>query len=205
MTQPFDLSSIAYYEENSSEFIAGTAGVDMGELYEPFLRHIPDRGRILDLGCGSGRDTKFFIERSYDVVAIDASFEMVAATRSLVATDVRQMRFDEMDYVSEFDGIWACASLLHIPEQSLKEVMRKCLRGIKAEGALFLSFKYGTFERKVGGRLFTDLDERKLEAILNTLEYDLTINQWVTSDARPNRSKEKWLNAVILSRGPHES
>jgi SAM-dependent methyltransferase len=198
MTQPFDPSSIAYYEENSDQFTAGTVAVDMSGLYEPFLRHIPDGGHILDLGCGSGRDAKFFAERSYDVVAIDASSEMVAATRNLTKAEVRQMRFDEMDYLNEFNGIWACASLLHVPEQFLKDVMRKCLRALKAEGALFLSFKYGTSERKVGGRLFTDLDERKLEAILGTLEYELSVNQWITSDARPNRSHEKWLNAIIL-------
>lgn len=198
MTQPFDPSSIAYYEENSGQFIAGTVAVDMSGLYEPFLRHVPDGGRILDLGCGSGRDTKFFAERSYDVVAIDASSEMIAATRNLTEAEVHQMRFDEMDYINEFNGIWACASLLHIPEQSLNDIMHKCLRALRAGGVMFLSFKYGTSERKVGGRLFTDLDERKLEAILSTLEYDLSVNQWITSDARPNRSNEKWLNAIIL-------
>jgi cyclopropane fatty-acyl-phospholipid synthase-like methyltransferase len=198
MIQHFDPSSIAYFEENSDQFIAGTVGVDMGELYEPFLRHIPQGGRILDLGCGSGRDTKFFAENFYEVIALDASSEMVAATRSLVDAEVHQMRFDEMDYTEEFDGIWACASLLHVPEQALKDIMQKCLSGLRAGGAMFQSFKYGTSERATGGRLFTDLDEKKLETLLSTLEHNLSVTHWITSDARPNRSKEKWLNAVLI-------
>ena len=108
------------------------------------------------------------------------------------------MRFDEMDFVEEFDGIWACASLLHVPEQALKDILQKCLRGLQAGGVMFLSFKHGTSERTIGGRLFTDLDERKLQALLSTLEHDLSVNQWITSDARPNRSNEKWLNAIII-------
>jgi SAM-dependent methyltransferase len=198
MTQHFDPSSIAYYEENGEQFIAGTAEVDMGGLYKPFLLHVPQGGRILDLGCGSGRDTKFFSDKFYNVIALDASSKMVAATKNLVENEVYQMRFDEIDYIEEFDGIWACASLLHVPEQALSDVMRKCLRALRTGGAMFLSFKYGTSERTIGGRLFTDLDERKLEALLSTLGQDLSVNQWITSDARPNRFNEKWLNAIIL-------
>jgi SAM-dependent methyltransferase len=198
MTQPFDPMSIAYYEENGARFIADTVALDMSELYEPFLRHIPQGGHILDLGCGSGRDTKFFADNSYVVTAIDASSEMVVATRRIVEAEVRQMRFDELDYVNEFDGIWACASLLHVPEKALKDVIHKCLRALKVGGAMFLSFKYGAAERNMGGRRFTDLDEKRLEAILSTLEHDLSVDQWISTSLKPNRSNEKWLNAIML-------
>jgi len=205
MTQPFDPASIAYYDKNSDAFITSTAEVDMRELYKPFLLTIPNGGRILDLGCGSGRDTKFFIERSYEVVAIDASSEMVAATQSLVEADVSQMRFDEMNFTNEFDGIWACASLLHITESELKNILEKCLQALCQSGAMFVSFKYGTSQRSIGGRLFTDLNEEKFKTLLDKLEYKLSVSLWVTSDVRENRPNEKWLNAIIKIKGPRES
>ncbi len=197
MTQPFDAASIAYYDENSDAFIAKTAGVNMSELYKPFLQNIPKGGRILDLGCGSGRDTKFFSDQSYDVVAIDASAKMVEATESIADADVQQMRFDEMDFEDEFDGIWACASLLHIPENEMKYILRKCLQALRLSGKMFVSFKYGSSQRSSGGRLFTDLNEERLKALIDTLEQKVSVNFWVTSDVRADRSDEKWLNAIV--------
>ena len=205
MTQPFDPASIAYYDENSDVFIANTAGISMGKLYEPFLKNIPKGGRILDLGCGSGRDTKFFSDQSYDVVAIDASAKMVEATESIADADVRQLRFDEMDFADEFDGIWACASLLHIPEDELKNILGKCLQALRPSGAIYVSFKYGTTQRSSGGRLFTDLNEKKLTALLDTLEYELSVSLWITSDIRPARPDEKWLNAIIRIKGSKQA
>jgi SAM-dependent methyltransferase len=205
MTQPFDPASIVYYNENSDAFIANTADVDMGKLYEPFLEHVPTGGRILDLGCGSGRDSKFFSNQFYDVVAIDASAKMVEATRSIVDADVLQLRFDEMDFADEFDGIWACASLLHIPEAELKNILEKCLQALRPPGSMFVSFKYGSTQRTKGGRLFTDLNEGKLMALLDTLKYGLVVSHWVTPDARPDRPDEKWLNAVIRIKGAQEA
>lgn len=197
MTQPFDPASIAYYDENSNAFIENTAGVDMGKLYEPFLEHIPAGGRILDLGCGSGRDTKFFSDQSYDVVAIDASAKMVEATQHIADAVVQKLRFDEMNFAGEFDGIWACASLLHVPETELKYILAKCFHALRASGTMFASFKYGTTQRSKGERLFTDLNVEKLIAIMDTLEYELSVNHWITQDFRPNRPGESWLNAII--------
>jgi SAM-dependent methyltransferase len=205
MTQPFDPASIAYYNENSDVFIANTAGVNMGKLYEPFLEHIPTGGRILDLGCGSGRDTKFFSDQSYEVVAIDASINMVEATQRIADADVQQLRFDEMDFVDEFDGIWACASLLHIPETELKNILEKCLQALRSSGTIFASFKYGSTQRIKGGRLFTDLNETKLVTLLDTLKFRLVVSHWVTQDVRSDRSDEKWLNAIIRINGANKS
>ncbi len=201
MTQPFDRASISYYDKNSDTFIANTADVDMGKLYKPFLEYIPAGGHILDLGCGSGRDTKFFSDQSYEVIAIDASSHMVEATKRIVDADVQQLRFDEMDFTDEFDGIWACASLLHVPETELRDILEKCLKAMRPSGTMYVSFKYGNTQRTKGGRLFTDLNEAKLMALLDMLEYGLVVRHWVTTDARPDRPDENWLNALIRTSG----
>ena len=200
MPQPFDQASINYYDENSRAFVVDTAQVDMGQLYEPFLSCVPEGGRILDLGCGSGRDTKYFMDQSYDVVAIDASEKMVEATKRLTNANVLQLRFDQINFENEFDGIWACASLLHVPETALKNILELCLQALRPTGVIYASFKYGSAQRFERGRLFTDVNEQKLSGLIATLRSSLTFSYWVTQDVRPDRNNEKWINAIIKKR-----
>jgi len=197
MTQPFDQASIDYYDENSRAFVVDTAQVNMGQLYESFLSCIPEGGRILDLGCGSGRDTKYFMDQSYEVVAIDASEKMVEATKRLANANVLQLRFDQINFENEFDGIWACASLLHVPETALKNILELCLQALRPTGVIYASFKYGNAQRFERGRLFTDFNEEKLSGLVATLRSNLKLSHWVTQDTRPDRNNEKWINAII--------
>ena len=161
MKPPFDyaLSTTAYYNTHSEEFCQNTVDVDMSELYRPFLQEIPNGGRILDTGCGSGRDSLAFIRRGFKVVSIDASCEMVAAASRLTGQPALPMRFDEIAFDSEFDGIWACASLLHVPRHDLPPTLERLTRALKTSGVFYLSFKYGSRERMEGGRFFTDMNE----------------------------------------------
>ena len=202
MTRTSVPSTISYYNKNSESFIESTREVDVSELYSPFLKSIPMNGRILDLGCGSGRDTRHFVENSYDVVALDASSEMVAATRNVTSADVRQMRFDEIVFHDEFDGIWACASLLHVPKEGLADVLRLCVQALRPQGVIYVSFKYGTSEREAGGRFFSDMDEAGLKETIDKTGCDLSISHWITPDNRPSRANEMWLNAILQSGHP---
>jgi SAM-dependent methyltransferase len=197
MTRTSVPSTISYYNRNSESFIESTLEVDVSELYSPFLKSVPRNGRILDLGCGSGRDTRYFVENSYDVVAVDASSEMVAATRNVTSADVRQMRFDEIVFRDEFDGIWACASLLHVPKEGLADILRLCVQALRPQGVIYVSFKYGTSEREAGGRFFCDMDEEGVKEAVGNTGCDLSISQWVTFDNRPSRANERWLNAIL--------
>jgi SAM-dependent methyltransferase len=197
MTQPFDQASINYYDENSRAFVADTAEVDMGQLYEPFLSGIPEGGRILDLGCGSGRDTKYFMDKSYEVVAIDASEKMVEATKRLANAVVLQLRFDQINFKNEFDGIWACASLLHVPETALKNVLELCLQALRPTGVIYASFKHGSGQRFERGRFFTDFNEEKLITLVTSLGSASVLSHWITQDVRSDRNNQKWINAII--------
>lgn len=191
------VDSIAYYDCNAERFAADTGGLDMSALYERFLRYVPAGGRILDAGCGVGRDALAFAQRGYAVVAFDASLEMVRLARERVAgrVEVRRMGFEEVEWHEEFDGVWACASLLHVPADDLPAIVGRLAASLRPGGACYMSFKYGSGERMAGGRRFTDLTEADLNAMLPGTGL-VVVDAWVTTDVRAGRSGEHWLNAV---------
>lgn len=197
MIQRFDPSTISYYDKHGVRFVEETLPIDMADLYAAFLSFIPAGGRILDLGCGAGRDVRYFKSNGYEVVGIDASAEMVAATKSVSDAEVYEMRFDEIPYHNEFDGVWACASLLHVPEEALEEILEQSITALRSKGAMYLSFKLGPSERRKDDRLFTDLDENRLNLLVGAVNGRYGKSPWITKDLRPGRHNEKWLNAII--------
>lgn len=189
------MKTIDYYNKYAEEFTASTFEVDMESLYQPFLAELPEGARILDVGCGSGRDTLAFKKKDYQVDAIDYSEELVKKATQLTGIPVRLQSFYEIDADQAYDGIWACASLLHCERTRLKEVIGKLLSALKPNGMLYMSFKYGNGDRQKDGRQFTDLDEVQAKALLGQFDRVQQIQQWITIDQRPER-QEKWLNLI---------
>ncbi|MCL1049844.1 class I SAM-dependent methyltransferase [Shewanella abyssi] len=188
--------SIQYYQDNADDFFENTIGVDMEELYLPFVDLLPNNALILDAGCGSGRDSKAFLDKGFRVDAIDASSEMVKRARIVTGLDVQLKRFDQVDDVERYDAIWSCASLLHVPEGQLLETIKVLSRSLKPNGVWYASFKYGIKQREKGGRLFTDMDECRFNYLTKNL-VDLKLKSlWKTTDKRPDRD-EIWLNIII--------
>ncbi|WP_034424177.1 class I SAM-dependent methyltransferase [Acinetobacter schindleri] len=189
------MKTIDYYNKHAEEFTASTFKVEMESLYAPFLRYLPEQASILDLGCGSGRDSFAFKNKGYQVEAIDYSAELVKKAKELTGIEVRQQSFYELNESEKYDGIWACASLLHCERTRLKEVIGKLLSALKPNGMLYMSFKYGNGDRQKDGRQFTDLDEVQAKALLEQFDRVQQIQQWITIDQRPER-QEKWLNLI---------
>ena len=185
-----------YYRQHAETFFSGTVDVDMASLYQPFVAGLPAQGRVLDAGCGSGRDSKAFIGLGYAVDAFDASPEMVAMASEHAGLAVRQMRFDEVDAVGRYNGIWCCASLLHVPSSELPDAMQRLARALKPGGIWYVSFKYGEGERAKEGRRFTDLNEAGLSGLVASLDGIHIKTMWKTQDKRPDRD-ETWLNALL--------
>ena len=189
--------TINYYQHNADSFFTATVAVDMSSLYAPFVEALTPPELILDAGCGSGRDAKAFAEMGYRVEAFDASSEMVARAARYSGLPVRQRSFADISETARYDGIWFCASLLHVPGDELPGVMQRLATALKPGGVWYVSFKYGTGEREKEGRRFTDLDEAGLTALVAALaDIDIT-RMWQTLDKRPDRS-ETWLNALLL-------
>ena len=189
--------TLHFYNTNAEEFVTGTLDVDFHETQDRFLALIPTGGQILDFGCGSGRDTKYFLQRGYTVEATDGSIELCRIASEYTGIQVKHMLFQELDEVEKYDGIWACASILHVPSTELPFVLQKMTKALKADGVIYTSFKYGDFEGERNSRYFTDLTEESFDQILGQVE-GLTMEEyWITSDVRPGREKEKWLNLML--------
>lgn len=186
-----------YYNENAKEFFEGTAYVDMSENAKDFLALLPAKSKILDAGCGSGRDSLMFMKQGFEVTAMDGSIEMCRLASEHIGQEVKHMLFQEVDFKEEFDGIWASASLLHVPSQELEEVLIKLKNSLKENGVFYASFKYGDFDGERNGRYFHNLTEEKAEKVFTKAGFDIK-KIWITGDVREDREDEKWLNIVAL-------
>lgn len=190
--------TIEYYDSRAVDFARDTLKVDMNTLYAPFLAQVPAGGSILDAGCGAGRDARAFAQAGYRVTAFDASPALVAVARDVCGLAVACLRFESVDWVACFDGVWACASLLHVPRPELGAALSRLGLALVPGGVLYASFKYGTGERQHGGRRFTDLDEVGIATLLTEVALPLRLEQtWVTGDRRPGREAESWLNLLV--------
>lgn len=151
--------TINYYNLNAKNFIENTQNADMHIPQNRFLRLLAEHASILDFGCGSGRDTKFFLSKGYDVTATDGSAELCKLASAFSGIDVKEMLFQDLDAISMYNGIWACSSILHLPKREQFPVFQKMCNALKDNGVIYTSFKYGNFEGERNGRYFTDFRE----------------------------------------------
>jgi len=189
-----------YYENNAKAFVASTRLIDMQPLYQRFLPLLPKQAHILDAGCGSGRDTKYFMAQDYKVTALDASTKIAALAERETGQTVTVQRLQDIQYQNQFDGIWACASLLHVPAKELANVFHRLAQAIKPQGMIYCSFKYGQGEHEKQGRWFTDMDETGLKMLARESGILAVKELWVTADRRPERKQERWLNGVLVGK-----
>lgn len=189
--------TLEYYNINASSFAEGTVNVDFSATQDKFLDKLPAGAIILDFGCGSGRDTRYFLERGYRVKAVDGSDELCKIASEYTGIEVKHMYFQELCEVEKYDAIWACSSILHLSYAELVDVMKKMIIALKDNGLIYTSFKYGTFEGARNGRYFIDMNEESLAKLLNDIDGVNIEEQWITSDVRPRRGDEKWLNLLL--------
>lgn len=188
--------TINYYNQNADVFIEGTINVNMTEIQSRFLSNVPEKSKILDLGCGSGRDSKLFSSLGHCVTAVDGSPELCEKAAAYTSLPVRCLLFEDLDYNSEFDAVWACASLLHVEKEKMQHVLKLVSNALKGNGILYVSYKYGSEQRVHHGRLFSDYTEEDIPKLFPDDSSLSCIDYWITSDARADRSSEKWLNMI---------
>ena len=189
--------TVEYYEKNAAAFIESTIDADVSELYQPFEELLFPGCRILDLGCGSGRDSKYFTDKGYEVVAIDPSPAMCTQTRSLAHIPVYEMKAEEMSFSNEFDAVWACASLLHIPYVLQAVAFENIAKALKPGGIFYGSWKYGNREHVDQARVFSDYDKDMLQDIIQKTGLFDEIKLWITDDVRRERKSQRWINCLV--------
>lgn len=184
-----------YYKDNKDEFINSTINCDMTFQYNFFEKYLNKESKtILDIGFGSGRDSLYF-SKKYEVYSIDPVEEFCEHGKSIGLNNVYCMKVQDMNYTDMFDGIWACASLLHIPSYELVDVLNKCYTALKDNGVMYCSFKYGEYEGERNGRFFIDLIEERFKQYISKTKFKV-LEICITEDVRADRT-EKWLNVVI--------
>lgn len=189
--------TLKYYNENAQSFASGTVSVKFTEVQDKFLEKLNPDEYILDFGCGAGRDTKYFLSRGYQVDAVDGSEQLCRIASEYTGIKVRQMLFQELDEKEKYDGIWACASILHLPKKQLREVLKNMYAALKSKGWIYISFKYGEFEGERNGRYFTDFTTDTFKDFIHDMHGLKIEEQWITGDVRPGRGEEKWLNLLL--------
>ncbi len=193
----FLLDSISYYNKNASLYFESTVELNMEDILNKFISYLPEGGEILDLGCGSGRDSLYLIEQGFDVTAIDGSEEMCELASIHIGQDVLEISFSDLDFQNVFDGVWACASLLHTAPDELEDIMSKVIDSLKTNGILYMSFHYGEFSGFRNGRYFNDFKTNSMKELLSKFENIEICEIWKTNDIRSEREDDIWLNVLL--------
>lgn len=185
-----------YYHNNAQAFFDDTVNADISEQYDRFLKYIPNGGKVLDFGCGSGRDTKAFLQRGYCVDAIDGSSELCKLASDYCGIQVNCMDFYDLSDTEKYDGIWACASLLHIPKNEMPTMLSKMKKALVQNGVIYASFKLGDFEGNRNGRFFSDVNPAIFDKMISEVIGLVKIDEWFTDDVRPEKNTT-WYNTLL--------
>lgn len=190
-------TTLNYYNQNADSFIQGTVSVDFSQVQDKFLERLNEGDYILDFGCGSGRDTKYFLKKGMVVDAIDGSVNLCKLASEYTGIKVRNILFQELDEQEKYDGIWACASILHLSKKELSVVLDKMIAALKKNGIIYTSFKYGDFEGERNGRYFTDFTDKSFKEFIENVADVEIVEYWITGDVRQGRGEEKWFNIIL--------
>ena len=190
-------STTSFYEQEAKQYFEETLCFDLTDNIEKFLALLPDCGHILDLGCGSGRDSLYFINQGYKVTAIDASEAMSELASDYIGQQVEVMTFQDVKAIQVFDGIWACASLLHCPKDEMEDLFPRLINALKPGGIWYLSLKYGEGERYDDkGRYFSYYTCDSLRNLVKKFPALRIIEIW--EETRVLRGKNQtWVNALL--------
>lgn len=189
--------TLDYYNKNAKAFFDETQSVDLHDTQDLFLSYLSQGSSILDFGCGSGRDSKYFLEKGYHVVATDGSEELCNVASAYVGILVHKLLFQELQDEDQYDGIWACSSILHAKKEDLPNIFKRMIIALKEQGYIYVSFKYGEFEGIRGERYYTDFNEKSFTEFISEFSELKIEKMWVSADVRSERSNEKWLNVIL--------
>jgi len=190
--------AVDFYNTHAEEYGRSTVVVDMSRVYERFLSELAPGSHILDAGCGSGRDTKAFLDRGYVVTAFDGSPQMASFASRYTGQECLVLRFQDVEFHEKFDGIWACASLLHVPKREMKDVYVRLVAALKPGGVMYASFIAGDGVRvSQDGRLYSSYTAKSLREMLKETPAVLSVAFWHSDEIPSSVRRAPWLNSLL--------
>lgn len=191
-----DSPTIRYYDENACAYVARTRELDLRDAYSRFLPHVRPGGRILDVGAGSGRDLKVFADMGYVALGIDPSEQLATYASQFSSCDCTVASVESMHHDATFDGIWACASLLHIRREALPAAVARLCGALRRGGALYASVRHGSGTRRhPDGRLYCDYTLDEFASVMSADRRLSIVDAWVSDDAQ-DATTQQWLNMI---------
>ena len=191
------MDSTSFYDSDPEGYSGKTVTEDVSGLRERFTSLLPEGASILDLGCGSGRDSLEFHRMGYRVTSVDGSEGMCRIARENTGLEVRHLLFADLDYIDAFDGVWACSTLLHVPSEDLPHILSLVHRSLRSGGVFYLSFKDGDFEGERDGRYYTDMTIGTIPGLALSGGFDV-VDVWNSKE--PDRDI-LWTNAILRRKG----
>lgn len=192
----FACQTLRFYEENAQTYAEQTRAIELAHLYQPFFKYIPKGGKILDVGCGAGRDLKRFINEGYEAVGIDPSETLAAMASEYSGCKVLVSSVQNTNFSQEFDGVWACASLIHLPRHELPVALGKISLALRSHGVLLVSMQIGSGEMVMDdGRFVARYTSKEVSDAIKQAGFEL-IDLWDTPDSLPSRHSLLWVNAI---------
>ncbi len=196
-----------YYDSISEEYNFETFELDLSDIANEFLKYLPERATVLDAGCGTGRDILFFKKRGIATIGIDVSkkmCEMARANTSSSDLEIINLSFEKIEWLNRFDGVWANASLVHLDDLDLVEVLTKLIASLKNGGFLYFSLKEKGSKIFDNTRVFCLRNEVEIKNILSVFSEIVLIKLWISADLRVNHKGNRWNNVILQKRERHE-
>lgn len=190
------MGTLNYYNSHSEELYEYTKDIGMEEHWTVFTNLLAENASILDLGCGSGRDSAYFLSMGFDVTALDGSENMCNLASIHIGQEVLHMEFVDIDFNEVFDGIWANASLHHVPSNEIDMILDKVIKSLKKDGVIYMSFHYGEGEGLQSERYYTNYRTRTLKELISRFENLELIDIRKSQDIILDRDV-KWIYALV--------
>jgi SAM-dependent methyltransferase len=192
----FDRETLEFYTSQAKSYL-GYRPNDVNSDVREFLKLLPPKARVLELGCGGGADAEYMIAQGFDVDPTDGVIAMAAEAEARLGRTVRVMRFDELDTFETYNAVIASASLLHVPVAGLAPILTRIWRALKPGGWHLATYKTaGRESRDKYGRYYNYLSQdeadRQYRAAGNWMSVDYDQQAGVGYFSAPAR----WLKVV---------
>jgi 2-polyprenyl-3-methyl-5-hydroxy-6-metoxy-1,4-benzoquinol methylase len=191
-------TTLDYYDRHAEAYARTTQPIDLSMVHSKFAYYVRPTGLVLDVGSGSGRDTRALMRLGFRVEAIDASPKMAAMSSEFTGVVTRVVCIESLEDFGRYDALWVNAVLLHVPENGQADVLMRIRNSLKPRGIAYLSYKLGSGERtSADGRFFLDMNQSRFEGLAHAADFHIE-EHWISLSTVENNVS--WFNVIVRTR-----